>query len=97
MTIKGAATTAGTERMTREGYTSLVKGGGKVQNESQKNINDRKDLASYTNRGYEQAYKKAMTIQSANVSAGKVILCTVAADGTNSDHAISVTIKYHLK
>ena len=50
MTIKGAATTAGTERMTREGYTSLVKGGGKVQNESQKNINDRKDLASYTNK-----------------------------------------------
>ena len=49
-TMKGAATNAGTELMTREGYNSLIKGGGKVPAETPKNKADREALAEFTNK-----------------------------------------------
>ena len=49
-TMKGAATNAGTELMTREGYNSLIKGGGKVPAETPKNKADRVALAAYINK-----------------------------------------------
>ena len=49
-TMKGAATNAGTELMTREGYNSLIKGGGKVPAETPKNKADREALAAYINK-----------------------------------------------
>ena len=48
--MKGAATNAGTELMTREGYNSLIKGGGKVPAETPKNKADREALAAYINK-----------------------------------------------
>jgi len=54
------------------------------------------DGANITNAGYEQAYYQAMTIQSADVNAGRVILFTFAADTVNSDYSINATIKYHI-
>ena len=55
------------------------------------------DGANITNAGYEQAYYQAMTIQSANVDAGKVILFTFASDTVNSDYSINATVKYHIR
>ena len=45
---------------------------------------------------YEQAYYQQMTIQSADVTAGKVILFAFRADSVNSDYSINATIKYHI-
>ena len=47
--------------------------------------------------GYEQAYFQGMTIQSANVDAGKVICFAFRGDTNNSDYSISVIVKYHLR
>ena len=55
------------------------------------------DGADITNAGYEQAYYQQMTIQSANVDAGKAILFTFRSDSVNSDYGINATIKYHLR
>ena len=55
------------------------------------------DGANITNAGYEQIYYQAMTIQSANVDAGKVILFTFASDTINSDYSINATVKYHIR
>ena len=55
------------------------------------------DGANITNAGYEQAYYQAMTIQSADVDAGKVILFTFASDTVNSDYSINATVKYHIR
>ena len=44
-----------------------------------------------TNAGYEQAYYQQMTIQSANVDAGKAILFTFRSDSVNSDYGINAT------
>ena len=49
-----------------------------------------------TNAGNEQAYLSAWTVDSAEVTAGKVILCFFRADSVNSDYSLNVTIKYHL-
>ena len=49
-TMKGAATNAGTELMTREGYNILINGGGKVPAETPKNKADREALAAYINK-----------------------------------------------
>ena len=54
------------------------------------------DGADITNAGYEQTYYQQMTIQSADVSAGKAILFTLRSDSVNSDYTISATIKYHI-
>lgn len=50
-----------------------------------------------TNDGSEQIYKSTFTVDSAAVTAGKVILAFFRSDGTpNSDYSISITVKYHL-
>jgi hypothetical protein len=38
-----------------------------------------------------------MTINSANVDAGKVVLFAFRADSVNSDYTINATVKYHLR
>ena len=48
-------------------------------------------------QGYEQIYYQSMTIQSADVDAGKVILFTFASDTINSDYSINATVKYHIR
>ena len=48
------------------------------------------------NDGNEQAYLANWTVDSASVTAGKVILCFFRSDSVNSDYSINVTVKYHL-
>ena len=55
------------------------------------------DGANITNAGYEQIYYQAMTVQSADVDAGKVIMFTFASDTINSDYSINATVKYHIR
>ena len=56
------------------------------------------DGGSVTNAGYEQSYYQQMTIQSANVNAGKAIAFAFKALSTvNSDYTINATVKYHLR
>lgn len=55
------------------------------------------DGSDITNAGYEQAYYQQMTIQSANVNAGKIVLFAFRSDSVNSDFSINATIKYHLR
>ena len=55
------------------------------------------DGATITNAGREQIYYQSMTIQSADVDAGKVIIFTFASDTVNSDYAINATVKYHIR
>ena len=55
------------------------------------------DGATITNAGQEQIYYQAMTIQSADVDAGKVILFNFASDTVNSDYSINATVKYHIR
>ena len=55
------------------------------------------DGATITNAGEEQIYYQSMTIQSADVDAGKVILFTFASDTVNSDYTINATVKYHIR
>ena len=54
--------------------------------------------STVTNAGYEQAYYNQMTIHSADVDAGKVILFTFCFDDTEAtDYTINATVKFHLK
>ena len=55
------------------------------------------DGSNITNAGYEQIYYQSMTIQNADVDAGKVILFTFASDTVNSDFSINATVKYHIR
>ena len=55
------------------------------------------DGATITNAGYEQIYYQSMTLQRADVDAGRVILFTFAADSVNSDFSINATVKYHIR
>lgn len=55
------------------------------------------DGGDITNAGYEQAYYQQMTVQSADVDAGKVIMFVFRSDSVNSDFSINATIKYHLR
>ena len=52
--------------------------------------------ADQVNAGYEQMYVNTWTIDSAAVSSGKVILCTMEVDSVNSDYLAKITVKYHL-
>ena len=52
--------------------------------------------SAVTNAGNEQAYLSTWTVDSASVTAGKVILCFFRNDSVNSDYSLNVTIKYHL-
>ena len=53
--------------------------------------------ADITSSGYEQAYYQSMTIQSADVNAGKVVVFTLRMDTVNSDYSINATVKYHIR
>ena len=53
--------------------------------------------ADVTNAGYEQAYYNQMTISTADVDAGKVLMFFFRSDSVNSDFAINATVKYHLR
>ena len=55
------------------------------------------DGGNITNAGYEQIYYQSMTVQSADVDAGKVVMFTFAADTVNSDFSINATVKYHIR
>ena len=52
--------------------------------------------ADNTNAGSEQPYLKDWTIGTADIDAGKVLLCMFKSDSVNSDYSVSVTVKYHL-
>ena len=69
------------------GSTSALTSGAVIANTS----------ADNTNAGTEQAYLKDWTINTANVDAGTVLVCTFRSDSNNSDYAMNVTIKYHLR
>jgi len=47
--------------------------------------------------GYEATIYKSLTVQSANIDAGRVGIFTMAGDDTNYDVALNVTVKYHLR
>ena len=69
------------------GSTSCLTSGAVVANTS----------ADNTNAGNEQPYLKDWTIGTADIDAGKVLLCMFRSDSVNSDYSLSVTIKYHLR
>jgi len=47
--------------------------------------------------GYEATIYKSLTIQSANIDAGRVGLFTIACDTLSADYGVNVTVKYHLR
>ena len=55
------------------------------------------DGSDVTNAGYEQAYYQQMTIQSADVNAGRVVFFVFRSDSVNSDFTINATVKFHLR
>ena len=55
------------------------------------------DGATITNAGDEQIYYQSMTVQSADVDAGKVIMFTFASDTISSDFSINCSVKYHIR
>ena len=55
------------------------------------------DGADITSDGHEQAYYQAMTVQSADIDVGKVVLFCFRSDSDNSDYISNVTVKYHIR
>ena len=53
--------------------------------------------ATITGAGREQAYYQALTVSTADVDAGKVIMACVAQDGTNADLSVNMQLVYHLR
>ena len=53
--------------------------------------------STITGAGREQAYYQVLTVSSADVNAGRVIMACVAQDGTNSDLTINMQLIYHLR
>ena len=49
-----------------------------------------------TNAGSEQPYLSSWTVDSAAVTAGKVILAFFKSDSVNSDYSLQVVVKYHI-
>ena len=49
-----------------------------------------------TNAGNEQAYLSTWTVDSANVSGGKVVCAFFRSDSNNSAYTTNITVKYHL-
>ena len=46
----------------------------------------------------EQIYYQSMTVQSADVDAGRVLIFTFRSDSAvNSDYTINATVKYHIR
>ena len=52
--------------------------------------------ADLSNAGSEQAYLQTWTVDSASVTAGKVILAFFRMDTAADDFSVTVTVKYHL-
>ena len=52
------------------------------------------DIASL---GYENVIYQATAPSSADVDKGKVIMASFESNGTNSDYAVSITVKYHIR
>ena len=50
-----------------------------------------------TNAGSEQPYLGTWSVDSADVTAGKVILAFFRNDSVNSDYSINIQIKYHIQ
>ena len=50
-----------------------------------------------TGAGREQIYYQALTVSTADVDAGKVIMACVAQDGTNADLSVNMQLVYHLR
>ena len=56
------------------------------------------DQSSVTvNAGYEQFYRVALDIQSADVDAGNYLALTIEGNGTNSDYSVNALVRYHLR
>lgn len=55
------------------------------------------DGADISGDGYEQIYYQSMTVQSADVNSGKVLLFIMRSDSVNSDYAVHATVKYTLR
>ena len=53
--------------------------------------------STITGAGREQAYYQALTVSTADVDAGKVIMACVAQDGTNSDLSVNLNLVYHAR
>ena len=49
------------------------------------------------NDGYEQIFFNQMSVASADVDAGRVLLFWFRTDSVNSDYSINATVKYHLR
>ena len=47
--------------------------------------------------GYDRAIYQSLTVNTANVDAGKVIVACVHQDGTNSDLTVNMQLVYHLR
>ena len=50
-----------------------------------------------TSAGYEQFYRVALDIQSADVDAGNYLALTIEGDGTSSDYSVNALVRYHLR
>ena len=55
------------------------------------------DDSGTSNAGYEQFYRVALDIQSADVDAGDYLALTIEGDGTNSDYSVNALVRYHLR
>ena len=53
--------------------------------------------STITSAGYEQSYFQQLTVSSANVDAGKVIMAFIKSDGTNSDYSVNMNLVYHIR
>ena len=53
--------------------------------------------AAITSAGYEQAYYQSLTVSTANIDSGKVIMAFCDQDGTNSDLSVKMQLVYHLR
>ena len=53
--------------------------------------------STITNAGYDQAYFQTLTVSTADVDAGKVIMAMIKSDGTNSDYAVNINLVYHIR
>ena len=52
--------------------------------------------AEHVNDGDEQVYQLPMTVSSADITSGEIILAFFRSDSINSDYSIKVIVEYHL-
>ena len=53
--------------------------------------------STITSAGYEQSYFQQLTVSTADVDAGKVIMAFIKSDGTNSDYQVNMNLVYHIR